>query len=156
MKSDMAEEVSPGYRPNLQFHAGVEAYFLKVFGAEHFHSICRALTCPSRYACVRINTLQTTSQEVLTKLLDVLKDSNTSQTGLHNQGQLLPAEMLSFQNNGANKDVLCFEHPQLKDIIIVQGDGPHQIDYSGEHGLFKEVVVSRKCAEAVLRGANVC
>ncbi|MCO5586447.1 hypothetical protein L7F22_040387 [Adiantum nelumboides] len=96
--------------------------------------------CPSRYACVRVNTLQTTCQEVLTNLFKVLKDSQTA---------------FISKPDEANKDTLCFEHPVIKNTIIVQGDGPHQIDYTGQHGVFKEVVVSRKCAEAVLRGANV-
>ncbi|KAI5084594.1 hypothetical protein GOP47_0000763 [Adiantum capillus-veneris] len=136
----MVEQASPGYRPNLQFNADVEAFFRRVFGMDHFEAICQALTCPSSYACVRVNTLQKTCQEVLTNLLKVLKDSHTTSISKPDE---------------ANEDTLCFEHPVVKNTIVVQGDGPHQIDYIGKHGVFKEVVVSRKCAESVLRGANV-
>lgn len=154
-----AEDVSPGYRPKLQFDADVEDYFVKVFGVEHFQRICQALTCPSSYACIRVNMLQTTRREVIAKLLELLEmdcsNSVYQKMGLNSQGHPMFAEMVSSQMGKTNKDALCFEHPLLKNTIIVQGSGPHQIDYSGEHGPFKEVVVSRKCAEAVLRGANV-
>lgn len=41
-------------------------------------------------------------------------------------------------------------------VIFVKGSGPHAIDYGYEEGKPpKEVLVSRKCAEAVLRGAQV-
>lgn len=43
--------------------------------------------------------------------------------------------------------------PGLDYVVFVWGSGPHRIDY-GEAPP-KEVVVSRKCAEAVLRGAQV-
>ncbi|BBN03828.1 methyltransferase NSUN6 [Marchantia polymorpha subsp. ruderalis] len=53
-------------------------------------------------------------------------------------------------------DFSCWEHPVLKDVVMVGGRGPCEVDCRGEAGAsVKEVVVSRKCAEAVLRGANV-
>ncbi|KAG6542737.1 hypothetical protein Mapa_015812 [Marchantia paleacea] len=53
-------------------------------------------------------------------------------------------------------DFSCWEHPVLKDVVMVGGRGPCEVDCRGEAGVpVKEVVVSRKCAEAVLRGANV-
>lgn len=39
---------------------------------------------------------------------------------------------------------------------MVGGSGPHQVDYRDIEGRpLKEVLVSRKCGEAVLRGADV-
>lgn len=54
---------------------------------------------------------------------------------------------------------MCFEHELLENVVMVKGKGPCDINYEavkGEGGLLKEIVVSRKCAEAVLRGAHVC
>jgi hypothetical protein len=38
-------------------------------------------------------------------------------------------------------------------VVFVWGSGPHRVDYGNVAP--KEVIVSRKCAEAVLRGAQV-
>lgn len=58
---------------------------------------------------------------------------------------------------GAVSNDMCWEHPTLKGVVMVRGHGPCGVDCRNERGepLTKEVVVSRKCAEAVLRGANV-
>lgn len=46
--------------------------------------------------------------------------------------------------------------PGLDYVLFVNGSGPHEIPYSSEPSKpIKEVIVSRKCAEAVLRGAQV-
>lgn len=46
--------------------------------------------------------------------------------------------------------------PGLDYVVFVQGSGPHNINYGFAHDKPpKEVLVSRKCAEAVLRGAQV-
>lgn len=46
--------------------------------------------------------------------------------------------------------------PGLEYVVFVRGSGPHTIDYGYAPGRPpKEVIVSRKCAEAVLRGAQV-
>ncbi|KAK3019915.1 hypothetical protein RJ639_003142 [Escallonia herrerae] len=45
--------------------------------------------------------------------------------------------------------------PGLDYVVFVRGSGPHSIDYKHtEDKPLKEVIVSRKCAEAVLRGAQ--
>lgn len=44
----------------------------------------------------------------------------------------------------------------LENVLFVQGSGPHVLHYgSQQEQAVKEVVVSRKCAESVLRGAQV-
>lgn len=43
--------------------------------------------------------------------------------------------------------------PGLDYVVFGWGSGPHCIEYGNEAP--KEVIVSRKCAEAVLRGAQV-
>ncbi|ERN09079.1 hypothetical protein AMTR_s00014p00018570 [Amborella trichopoda] len=41
-------------------------------------------------------------------------------------------------------------------VVVVQGSGPHKLEYGDEPNKpLKEVIVSRKCAEAVLRGAQI-
>lgn len=46
--------------------------------------------------------------------------------------------------------------PGLEYVVFVKGSGPYTIDYGYEPDKPpKEVIVSRKCAEAVLRGAQV-
>ncbi|XP_026416784.1 putative methyltransferase NSUN6 [Papaver somniferum] len=46
--------------------------------------------------------------------------------------------------------------PGLDYVLLVNGSGPHDIQYSSAlNKPVKEVIVSRKCAEAVLRGAQV-
>lgn len=51
---------------------------------------------------------------------------------------------------------VSFEHPVLKNVVMVSGSGPHAVQYKKtDDSPLKEVVVSRKCAESVLRGAQV-
>lgn len=45
----------------------------------------------------------------------------------------------------------------LDNVLFVQGSGPHALHYDSQpNQSIKEVIVSRKCAESVLRGAQVC
>ncbi|GAB2284905.1 hypothetical protein Dimus_019358 [Dionaea muscipula] len=54
------------------------------------------------------------------------------------------------------KPVFKCEIPGLDYVILVRGSGPHKVDYAHAPGQsLKEVIVSRKCAESVLRGAEV-
>ncbi|KAJ7965059.1 NOL1/NOP2/sun family protein [Quillaja saponaria] len=56
----------------------------------------------------------------------------------------------------ATTSVSNCQFPGLQYVVFVQGSGPHAIDYGYANGRPpKEVIVSRKCAEAVLRGAQV-
>lgn len=46
--------------------------------------------------------------------------------------------------------------PGLDYVVLVRGTGPHKVNYAYATGQpMKEVIVSRKCAESVLRGAEV-
>ncbi|KAK1302727.1 hypothetical protein QJS10_CPB12g00528 [Acorus calamus] len=46
--------------------------------------------------------------------------------------------------------------PGLDYVVFVEGSGPYMVDYGDAPlGSQKEVIVSRKCAESVLRGAQV-
>lgn len=63
----------------------------------------------------------------------------------------------SMQVSGDNVESVCkCPYPGLDNVVLVQGSGPHLLRYDGQSGkAMKEVIVSRKCAEAVLRGAQV-
>lgn len=48
------------------------------------------------------------------------------------------------------------QYPGLDNVVFIRGSGPHKILYGDKLGQsVKEIIVSRKCAEAVLRGAQV-
>jgi hypothetical protein len=124
---------------------------------------------------VRVNTLETTTAEVIRKLCKHLlkkKEVTEEATGNHYTGITRKEDGVSLPLTQAaaaagdpkfeerNAGECCFEHELLKNVILVRGKGPCNINYKigkedNESGL-KEVVVSRKCGEAVLRGAHVC
>lgn len=107
--------------------------------------------------------LKSTSDAVIEKLRAVL-ENNYLQSG--------PDERSNSPKGSDDKKYLDIGEPQVKHlsksivskcqvpgldyVIFVKGSGPHAIDYGYEEGKPpKEVLVSRKCAEAVLRGAQV-
>jgi predicted ribosome-associated RNA-binding protein Tma20 len=88
-----------------------------------------------------VNTVKTTSDAVIEKLTKILNDSE--------EGLKL------VQPDGSSPVTKC-QIPGLDYVVFVNGSGPHKIEYdSGLENPPKEVLVSRKCAEAVLRGAQV-
>ena len=79
-----------------------------------------------------MNTLKSTPDSVIEKLRGILKGGSISK---------------------------C-EVEGLEYLVFVKGSGPHSVDYGCDEdgnvkSPLKEVLVSRKCAEAVLRGAEV-
>ncbi|KAF8079903.1 hypothetical protein N665_0994s0028 [Sinapis alba] len=129
------------YDPVLRWDPQVEDYFNKAYGPDHFARISKALTRPSSYSCIRVNTVKTTSDAVIEKLTKILTESEDS--------------LKLVQSDGSSSVSKC-RIPGLEYVVFVHGSGPHRIDYdSGLENPPKEVLVSRKCAEAVLRGAQV-
>lgn len=121
------------YNPTLHWNPQVEEYFIKAYGADRFDSISKALTRPSCYSCLRVNILKTTSDAVIKKLL-----------------------AMQHGTDGRVIDIHKCPIPGLDYVVFVQGSGPHEIEYAhAPEQPLKEVIVSRKCAEAVLRGAQV-
>lgn len=178
------------YRPRLIWDPRVSDYLSQAYGQQHFAQISEALTRPSVYSCVRVNTLQTTTKEVIKQLTRyVLQQQNDNQSRMLKQtefqeksseagdphcaekadvtgtklsriqvGGTISAESTSEEDEGSESCGICFQHDVLDNVVMVKGKGPCSIDYTtvrGEGGVLKEVVVSRKCAEAVLRGAHV-
>ncbi|KAL6134971.1 hypothetical protein ACLB2K_067199 [Fragaria x ananassa] len=120
------------YDPTLRWNPEVDSYLSHAYGPAHFSRISKALTRPSCYSCIRVNTLKSTPDSVIEKLRDIVKGASISK---------------------------C-EVEGLEYLVFVKGSGPHSVDYGcDEDGNvnppLKEVLVSRKCAEAVLRGAEV-
>lgn len=153
------------YNPKLKWNSKVEEYFVKAYGSEHFSRISEALTGPSCYSCIRVNTLKSTSDAVINKLLKILKERRPQDGKMPNDskrsndlvlepfGHFDASDFLSdIQENLVSKCSI----PGLQYVVLVKGSGPHDIDYGYTEGnIPKEVIVSRKCAEAVLRGAQV-
>lgn len=127
----------------------MEEYFSKAYGSEAFSRISKALTRPSCYSCIRVNTLSTTTEAVIEKILGIEREKS-----LH-----MKDDVKSLQVDGSSlitSSVLKCEIPGLDYVVFLKGSGPHEIQYDYQHDRPpKEVIVSRKCAEAVLRGAQV-
>ncbi|KAK4278949.1 hypothetical protein QN277_016719 [Acacia crassicarpa] len=173
---DRMEDLSNrySYNPTLQWNPQVHDYFVKAYGSDHFSRISKSLTRPSCYCCIRVNTLRSTSDDVIEKLQAVMNKSG-SENDLDSErcsSEANSIRHLEFSGNipleqtedKANPLKACFQPapvskcqiPDLDYVVFVQGSGPHNINYDYAHDRPpKEVLVSRKCAEAVLRGAQV-
>ncbi|KAH7685604.1 16S rRNA (cytosine(967)-C(5))-methyltransferase protein [Dioscorea alata] len=178
---DSSSSSSERYRfnPTLAWDAEVEDYFIKAYGADHFARISKSLTHPSSYSCIRVNTLKTTSDSVIKKLVSMLDhkitggadidareqivvtdfDHSTEEQSLNETSTPLDPSLDhgSVQVSGDNVELVCkCPYLGLDNVVFVQGSGPHLLWYEGQSGkAMKEVIISRKCAEAVLRGAQI-
>ncbi|MQL94598.1 hypothetical protein Taro_027258, partial [Colocasia esculenta] len=122
---------------------------------------------PSSYSCIRVNTPRASVDSVIEKLTSILHERNLQSTinSLCIDKSNGSAEgdhdlKLSAHEDGLRGDSTCLsiqkcQIPGLEYVLFVTGSGPHLLQYDDASGL-KEVIVSRKCAEAVLRGAQVC
>lgn len=145
------------FSPILRWNPEVENYFIKAYGADHFSIISKALTRPSSYSCVRVNTLKSTSDAVIEKLLEIIKEKGFD-GDCHGKEGSGPNENVGspLEESLKNGPIVQCQIPGLEYVLFVKGTGPHMIDYGYVPGAPpKEVIVSRKCAEAVLRGAQV-
>ncbi|KAF3445008.1 hypothetical protein FNV43_RR14701 [Rhamnella rubrinervis] len=187
------EEISErySYDPILRWNPQVEDYFARAYGPHHFSRISKALTRPSCYSCIRVNTMKSTPDAVIEKLHAILKELgdvnfidnvNLSKTDAScNFSTVMEENIFSNENNDSQSLHHCgkaaseqvgvtnmlkesfhsspiskCQFPGLDYVLFVRGSGPHKIDYGYADGIPpKEILVSRKCAEAVLRGAQV-
>lgn len=162
----------------------MEEYLVKAYGAEHFARISKALTHPPSYSCIRVNTLKSSRDAIIEKLVAILEDNGllTGTSNMHigkqnglaesdqhlEQGNCQEASDIEMSKTFGHGDASAgrlqgpsirkCQYPGLDTVIFVIGSGPHKLDYGyGVHPdqPMKEVIVSRKCAEAVLRGAQV-
>ncbi|KAI3719770.1 hypothetical protein L6452_20674 [Arctium lappa] len=150
------------YNPTLRWNPQVEEHFNEAYGAEAFARISKALTQPSCYSCIRVNTLRTTTDAVIEKILEIQRDKRLhmsddveSLTG-HKHGPAVEIPENGHSSSTETSPVIKCQIPGLDYVVFVKGSGPHDIQYDYQQGKPpKEVIVSRKCAEAVLRGAQV-
>ncbi|KAL0362097.1 UNVERIFIED_CONTAM: rRNA (cytosine-C(5))-methyltransferase NOP2C [Sesamum calycinum] len=120
---------------------------------------------PSCYSCIRVNTLKSTSDAVIEKLLAILQErgwQNDPAEGANvpyssDDIATAPMDSAGFSDASVKKcSISKCKIPSLDYVVFVKGSGPHTIDYGYKKDKPpKEVIVSRKCAEAVLRGAHV-
>ena len=109
-----------------------------------------------------MNTLKSTSDAVIEKLQEIMRksgsendveDINLKKTKASNR---IASDMAEKQSSLQNGPISKCQIPGLEYVVFVKGSGPHTIDYGyAPDKPLKEVLVSRKCAEAVLRGAQV-
>ncbi|CAL5340631.1 unnamed protein product [Camellia sinensis] len=100
---------------------------------------------PSCYSCIRVNTLKSTSDAVIENPSESLQETG-QQSAIDDMNQ-------SDANAGY---IMGQEHKFfVKESNTSPCSGPHNISYAhAQDKTPKEIIVSRKCAEAVLRGAQ--
>jgi len=97
-----------------------------------------------------VNTLRSGADAVIEKLRPLVSNVSVAVQSEFEDGESNPLkECLEDASAPFSKCKI----PGLDYVVFVWGSGPHRIGY-GEAPP-KEVIVSRKCAEAVLRGAQV-
>ncbi|KAG8087165.1 hypothetical protein GUJ93_ZPchr0010g9490 [Zizania palustris] len=141
------------YSPRLRWQPEVEEYFAAAYGRDRFARISEALAHPSCYSCIRVNTLKSSTDAVMQKLINLV-----DQNGIC--GGINCLEIGQQKGGDKTHEGISLVHkcpyPGLDNVIFVQGSGPHVLDYESQpEQSVKEVIVSRKCAESVLRGAQV-
>lgn len=146
---------------------------------------------PSCYSCIRVNTLKSTSDGIIEKLMAILQGTTvksghdcksvgesdaTTEVGtskklgnfreepsldsVSDPNGRLPTGLLrdedAVEEKSQSSSISKCQLPGLDYVLFVKGSGPHMIEYGDvPNQPLKEVIVSRKCAEAVLRGAQV-
>ena len=120
----------PMSQPQVEWHADTRALLTQLLGEEAFSGAARALAVPPTTTCVRVNTLRA--------------DPATAAAALRG--------VLSGSGGGGREDVVC-AHPELPEALLIASGGVFDVDITEACG--REVAVNRRCAEAVLRGAEV-
>lgn len=140
---------------------------------------------PACYSCIRVNTLKSSSDAVIKKLVTILDDKEIAgdSDGMTISKPSAAAEVDQVMKLDSSCETLNPDHrlatgafgdgdtpmerllgpfickcpyPGIDNVVFVKGSGPHKMQYDSQPDQpVKEVIVSRKCAEAVLRGAQV-
>nr|CAB3482792.1 unnamed protein product [Digitaria exilis] len=141
------------FNPKLRWQPEVEEYFAAAYGRDRFARISEALAHPSRYSCIRVNTLKSSPDAVMHKLMDLVCENGLSD-GIN--GLEIGQQNGGDQSHERSYLVQKCPYAGLENVLFVQGSGPHVLHYNSQpdHSV-KEIIVSRKCAESVLRGAQV-
>ena len=118
-------------QPQVEWHADTRALLQQLLGEEAFSAAARALAVPPTTTCVRVNTLRADPTAAAAALRGVLGDSC----------------------GGSNGEGVVCAHPELPEALLVASGGVVDVDITPACG--REVAVNRRCAEAVLRGADI-
>ncbi|CAL4998292.1 unnamed protein product [Urochloa decumbens] len=141
------------FSPKLRWQPDVEEYFAAAYGRDRFARISEALAHPSRYSCIRVNTLKSSIDAVMHKLMDLVCEKGLSE-GIN--GLEIIEQNARDQSHERSSLIQKCPYAGLENVLFVQGSGPHVLQYNSQPDQsVKEIVVSRKCAESVLRGAQV-
>ncbi|CAN1758962.1 rRNA (cytosine-C(5))-methyltransferase NOP2C [Linum perenne] len=145
------------FNPVLRWNPEVERYFIHAYGADHFSRISAALAKPSCYSCIRVNSLKSTSDAVIEKLRGIIGENEIEGDSDEVEcGGKASAEKSPLDESWKDGRIAKCKIPGLEYVVLVKGSGPRAVDYGyAPDAPPKEVMVSRKCAEAVLRGAQV-
>lgn len=117
--------------------------------------------------------MKSTTDAVIKKLINIIYDkrleSNAVEAEVSKEGSPSDASILGITGSSSlpakdtstetseNPAILKCPYPGLENVVFIKGSGPHRLQYDIQSGEpIKEVIVSRKCAESVLRGAQVC
>ncbi|CAN1123129.1 rRNA (cytosine-C(5))-methyltransferase NOP2C [Linum perenne] len=145
------------FNPVLRWNPEVERYFIHAYGDDHFSRISAALAKPSCYSCIRVNSLKSTSEAVIEKLRGIIGENEIEGDNDEVEcGGKASAEKSPLDESWKDGRIAKCKIPGLEYVVLVKGSGPRAVDYGyAPDAPPKEVMVSRKCAEAVLRGAQV-
>eukprot|EP00873_Tetraselmis_striata_P041919 jgi/Tetstr1/462183/TSEL_007247.t3 len=123
------------YQPDVQWDPQVWQYLCQGFGEAGMQAMAAKLASPPLNLCFRINTLRISPNDALREL----------------QQQICSREGWSALE--------VSPLAELPNVVVLKGHGPHAVDTTSAQDASgagtKQVVVDRKCGEAVLRGAAV-
>jgi len=129
----------PCYAPVVSWEPAVADYLRACLGAERLAATEAALVAPPLAACLRANMLAADPAAVLadvTAARAAAAAAASSGGGAAAEPPLPPPHI----------------HPLVPAAVIVPGRGPRRPDYRAAEG--REVILSRRAGEAVLRGAH--
>jgi len=128
--------------PSWQTHmpAHVKDPLLRYYSEDELASICRALARPPLTTTVRVNTTKITRDDLINELKRELRAlADNPQGKWEREGDETPFGVVEA-------------HPVIPDCVLIRppNKNAHRVTPSG-----RELLVSRRCAEAVLRGAHI-
>eukprot|EP00961_Rhodomonas_salina_P241525 3263059-Rhodomonas_salina.2 len=138
--SESTDSWAPGWVTVLPPH--VKNRLLKFYTEQELLTICTTLARPPNATCVRVNTLKHQTADfipILKTELNSLGESNGDGTQTQDQGPSTPFG--TVQQHAIIPDAVLIR-PTEKPVIAVFAEG-------------RELLISRRCAESVLRGADV-
>ncbi|GBF91388.1 hypothetical protein Rsub_04128 [Raphidocelis subcapitata] len=154
-----------GFEPSLEWDPHVAAYLSAALGRAAFRRVSAALCRPPLRTCVRVNTLKADAEEVARELEAELSSTGAAADdgsggggggggGRENSGGGGGGGGGSASGSGSGGGARRIGRVDgAPMVLMLPGSGPHAVDYSETGG--REVLISRRAGEAVLRGAQL-